>query len=71
MQIAPAPGWRESGWRGVETGGKVYGVGNDGYSWSSTITGSGAHFLHFYYNGVSPQNSDGRAFGFQLRCLQE
>ena len=45
-------------------------VGNNGYSWSSTITGSNAHFLNFNYNGVNPQNNNNRANGLQLRCLQ-
>ncbi len=46
-------------------------VGSNGYSWSSTITGSDAHFLYFHCNGVNPQSSNARAYGFPLRCLQE
>ena len=46
-------------------------VGNNGYSWSSTITGSNAHFLDFSCHGVSPQDHHYRANGLQLRCLQE
>ncbi len=44
-----------------------------GYIWSSTIpTGSGnAHSLGFGYGGVGPQSNFSRAYGFQLRCLQE
>ncbi len=67
----PAPGFRDSGWRGVAAGGTLHQVGNNGYSWSSTITGSHAHFLYFYYYGVYPQHYDSRAYGLQLRCLQE
>ncbi len=46
-------------------------VGHFGYSWSSTVTGSSAHFLYFSYYGVSPQNYNICAYGLQLRCLQE
>ncbi|MDE5945490.1 MAG: hypothetical protein K2G93_07920 [Rikenella sp.] len=51
----------------------MYVVGYGGYSWSSTIpTGStSAHYLRFYFGGISPNNGSYRAYGFQLRCLQE
>ena len=71
---APAPGFRDSGYRTAENGaGKLYGVGYAGYLWSSTIpTGSGyAHYLLFNYGGIGPQGNDHRAYGFPLRCLQE
>ncbi len=61
----PAPGLR-----GYEHG-KVRDVGYGGYSWSSTITGSNAHFLRFHYGGVYPQDYSNRAYGLQLRCLLE
>jgi hypothetical protein len=53
--------------------GTLYHVGYAGYIWSSTIpAGSGdARTLGFGYGGISPQSSNGRAYGFQLRCLQE
>ena len=60
----PAPGVRGHG------EGALWYVGNDGYSWSSAITGSSAHFLNFLYNGVRPQHIAYRAYGLQLRCLQ-
>ena len=60
----PAPGYRHPSY------GTLYSVGVYGFSWSSTASGSNAHNLGFSYGGVGPQNSDGRAFGFQLRCLQ-
>ncbi len=65
-----APGFRDAGSR---TGGRLYEVGDSGYSWSSTIpTGSGyARYLLFYYSWLYPQNSSNRAYGFPLRCLQE
>ena len=49
----------------------LWAVGYYGYSWSSSIAGSEAHFLSFGYNGVYPQGNDNRARGIQLRCLQE
>ena len=64
---APAPGDRAYEY------GTLWYVGNGGYIWSSTIpTGSGnAHSLGFGYGGVGPQSNFSRAYGFQLRCLQE
>ncbi len=61
----PAPGYRTHG------SGTLYHVGDHGFSWSSTIAGSNAHNLHFNYGGIHPQNNSRRAYGFQLRCLQE
>ena len=42
-----------------------------GYSWSSSIAGANAHNLGFSYSWLTPQNSNYRAYGFPLRCLQE
>ena len=68
----PAPGFRESGGRGNDTGGDLYSVGSDGYSWSSSVTtGSNGYYFSFGYGGISPNNNGYRAYGFQLRCLQE
>ncbi len=68
-RAAPAPGFRDAmSTRGF---GGLRDVGSNGYSWSSTITGSDAHFLYFHCNGVNPQSSNARAYGFPLRCLQE
>ncbi len=64
-RAAPAPGLR-----GYEHG-KVRHVGNGGYSWSSTVSGSNVRFLDFDPTWLTPQNSYYRAYGFQLRCLQE
>ena len=66
---APAPGYRDAvSTRGF---GGLRDVGSRGYSWSSAITGSDAHFLYFYYYGVYPQYGTYRADGLPLRCLQE
>ena len=72
MQIAPAPGFRDSGYRNATGGsGKLYSVGDYGFSWSSFASGDDACRLNFYGGGVYPQNNGCRAYGFQLRCLQE
>ncbi|MDE5945008.1 MAG: hypothetical protein K2G93_05405 [Rikenella sp.] len=65
--LTPAPGLR-----GYNNG-TLWGVGINGYSWSSTIpSGSiGAYNLTFLYGGVYPNSSNYRAHGLQLRCLQE
>ena len=64
---AAPPGFRVYG------SGMLWYVGSNGYSWSSSFpSGSGnAHFLGFYFDGVGPQNSNYRAYGLPLRCLQE
>ncbi|MDE5944053.1 MAG: hypothetical protein K2G93_00490 [Rikenella sp.] len=50
----------------------MYVVGNSGYSWASSVTtGTYAYYLGFHHGGIYPNNSHYRAFGFQLRCLQE
>ncbi|MDE6499156.1 MAG: hypothetical protein K2K83_00425 [Rikenella sp.] len=51
----------------------MYYIGYSGYSWSSTIpSGStNAHHLDFYYGGINPNYTHSRAYGLQLRCLQE
>ncbi|MDE5944587.1 MAG: hypothetical protein K2G93_03260 [Rikenella sp.] len=46
-------------------------VGVNGYSWSSTVTGSGNYFLDFNYSGILPNNGNHCTYGFQTRCLQE
>ncbi|MDE6499563.1 MAG: hypothetical protein K2K83_02515 [Rikenella sp.] len=49
-------------------------VGVYGVNWSSTIP-TGSHHAHnsdFNYGEIYPNNyGNGRAYGFQLRCLQE
>ncbi len=65
----PAPGSRDA--MSARGFGGLRDVGNNGYSWSSTVTGSNAHFLDFGYYGVGPQDGNYRAYGLQLRCLQE
>ncbi len=71
-RAAPAP----PGFRDAESNrgyGALRNVGNLGYIWSSSILSrSGyAHYLSFNYAGIGPQSYNHRAYGFQLRCLQE
>ena len=65
----PAPGFRDAfSTRGY---GRLWYVGNDGFSWSSFASGGDAYRLGFSFVGIGPQYSSYRAYGFQLRCLQE
>ncbi len=68
-QRHPAPGYRDAGY--YKGFGAVRNVGTHGYSWSSSIAGANAHNLGFSYSWLTPQNSNYRAYGFPLRCLQE
>ena len=68
---APAPGFRDVySDRGY---GRLREVGYAGYIWSSSVPSgsSTAHYLTFHYGGIDPQYSYYRAYGRQLRCLQE
>ena len=60
------------GYRYYASGALSY-VGNNGYSWSSTVAASGyyAHGLHFYTQGLDPTSTLYRASGLQVRCLLE
>ncbi len=65
----PAPGYRDAmSTRGF---GGLRAVGGDGYSWSSSVAETNAYYLNFHYSVVRPQDGYSRAYGFQLRCLQE
>ena len=62
----PASGYRSS------SDGDLYNVGNYGVYWSVTPYGYNAYGLTFTSNGgVYPSNSDYRAYGHSVRCLQE
>ena len=67
----PAPGFRDAGGRGVSAGGTLSGVGGYGYSWSSSASDSYDYYLDFNYSRIVPNGNNNRAYGFQLRCLQE
>ncbi|MDE5944710.1 MAG: hypothetical protein K2G93_03895 [Rikenella sp.] len=62
----PAGGFMDKG------SGTLYSVGDRGYSWTSSVTtGTYAYHLGFSDGGLYPNGSSSRAYGFQLRCLQE
>ena len=61
----PAPGRRNS------YSGAPVSVGHDGFSYSSSVSGNSGVYLGFYVTGLVPSSSNGRAYGFQLRCLSE
>ena len=64
---APAPGGRGHG------SGLLYSVGNDGYSWSTSVStdNTGGHYLYFNHSIIYPKHANSRAFGLPLHCLQE
>ncbi len=67
--LGAAPGFRDAmGNRGY---GRLWYVGYGGYSWSSFVSGGSVLFLDFNSTWLLPQGSNSRAYGFQLRCLQE
>ena len=52
--------------------GTLWYVGSSGYSWASTQAGTEAYYMRFAHNGITAINyNNHRAFGLQLRCLQE
>ncbi|MCC8062953.1 MAG: fimbrillin family protein [Rikenellaceae bacterium] len=65
----PAPGFRDAGSYGKL--GSLVNVGHSGYSWSSAVGDSDGVFLDFYTVGLIPRNTANRAFGLQVRCIQE
>ena len=69
MPSVPAPGFRDAGNNG-RLGALTY-VGYDGYSWSSSFSGTSGVFLGFYTQYLSPSYVSSRGHGLQLRCLSE
>ncbi|WP_294592787.1 hypothetical protein [uncultured Rikenella sp.] len=62
---SPAPGYRNY------TLGALSGVGNEGSVWSASASGIGGLDLYFHITGLYLNSSNGRGYGFQLRCLSE
>ncbi|WP_300828351.1 hypothetical protein [uncultured Rikenella sp.] len=60
-----APGYRHS------HSGVLFSVGNDGYSWVSTVSGVNSMDLAFNMAGLGTSGTTSRAFGLPLRCLSE
>ncbi len=61
----PAPGYRHR-----DTG-ALWNVGNNGYSWSSTVSSILGMYLALECGMLDPVHIDSRAYGLQLRCLSE
>ncbi|WP_294599297.1 hypothetical protein [uncultured Rikenella sp.] len=61
----PAPGFRE------RANGELVSVGSNGFSYSSSVSGSNGVYLHFVVTYLNPSSAGYRAHGFQLRCLSE
>jgi uncharacterized protein (TIGR02145 family) len=51
--------------------GGIYGVGSDGYYWSSTASGSGSFNLFFFSGWLSPGDAYYRATGRSVRCIAD
>lgn len=67
----PAPGFRDSGIRGSSAGGTLHYVGDYGFSWSSSFTGTRTYYLELRCDWLAPNSGNTRAIGLQMRCLQE
>ncbi len=65
MPFPPAPGFRSN------ASGALSSVGTDGFSYSSSVSGSNGVCLHFGVTYLNPSHASSRAYGFQLRCLSE
>ena len=62
----PASGYRSS------SGGGLINVGSNGYYWSVSPNDIGAFSLCFGNEGyINPADSNSRAYGQSVRCLQE
>ena len=61
----PAPGYRHALY------GTLYYVGNNGFSWASSVAGTYTYRLYFDCSAVHPNDYGYHAYGFPLRCLQE
>ncbi|WP_300730511.1 hypothetical protein [uncultured Rikenella sp.] len=61
----PAPGYRNR-----DTG-APNGVGDRGYSWSSTASNTYGMSLSLHVTWLHPYGAYGRSYGYQLRCLSE
>jgi uncharacterized protein (TIGR02145 family) len=47
----------------------LYSQGSLGYYWSSSPNGTSAYYLYFTSSGVNPANTNNRANGFSVRCV--
>ena len=65
MAWFPAAGYRYSG------SGVLGYVGDQGYYWSASVSGTDAKRLRFTMGGVNPSSPYYRVCGFSVRCIQE
>ena len=50
--------------------GTLYNVGNNGYSWSSSVpAGTNAYYLNFNNTVLNPQNTTNKIYGNGVRCV--
>ncbi|WP_298081038.1 hypothetical protein [uncultured Rikenella sp.] len=63
MNTSGPPGFRYG------TSGAASNSGSSGFGYSASVSSSQGMYLDFHAAGLTPSNSDGRAFGFPLRCL--
>ncbi|WP_300730416.1 hypothetical protein [uncultured Rikenella sp.] len=61
----PAPGYR------LASSGVPVSVGNNGYSWSSTVSSIRGMYLALECGMLDPVHASHRVYGLQLRCLSE
>ena len=50
--------------------GTLFYVGSNGYYWSSTVSGTSARYLNLYSSNAN-MSSNGRAYGFSVRCIKD
>lgn len=54
----------------MNTDGQIY-SSHHGFSWSSSVSGTYGLYLSFYASHLSPSDTAYRAYGLQVRCLQD
>ncbi|MDE6570592.1 MAG: hypothetical protein K2K43_08260, partial [Alistipes sp.] len=69
-QQEPADFYPTSGLRS-NTNGSLVNVGTGSWCWSSSPAGTSAGYFRFDSSSVSPLHSDGRSYGFTVRCVKE
>lgn len=63
--------WYPSTGRRSYGSGSFYRVGDYGYYWSASVSGTFAKYLVFTMSGVYLGYTDSRAYGLSVRCVQE
>jgi uncharacterized protein (TIGR02145 family) len=62
--------WPAAGYRNRSSG-TISNAGSYSYYWSASPNGEAGYNLYFYSGYVLPSNSDNRAWGMSVRCVQE